>query len=246
MSGRKRAFTLIELMISIAIFAIFMAIGAGGASLHWLHRESDYRFALRNARYQVAAVRTANFDSLPPQTLAVGAGGWVQLAHKDLVRESVQVVGAEIPVQQVDNAKGRVQLTAAVGTRVSVSYGYYLPDRGEAHTVPVSAPYQVLLRNTPVIYVEQVRVADGKVVPASGYQVVGDKLELTADLAGKVVEIDYAGARIRNQVWGSYLDARLNSTVQTGPCKLMRIQESYGSQGLGRIDLNLVKVADKL
>ncbi|MBT9584214.1 hypothetical protein IV102_12805 [bacterium] len=233
-------------MISIAIFSIFLAIGLGGASLHWLHRESDYRFALRNARYQVAAVRTARFDSLPPQTLTVGAGGWVQLAHKDLVPESLQVLGAEIPVQQVDNAKGRALLTAAAGTRVCLSYSYYLPDRGEAHTVPTSAPYQIVLRNTPVLYVDQVRVADGKVVPASGYQVVGEKLELTAKVAGKVVEIDYAGARIRNQVGGSYLDAGLNSTLQPGPCKLMRIQESYGFQGMGRIDLNLVKVADKL
>lgn len=246
MAGKQRAFTLIELMISIALFSIFLATAVGGASFHWLHRESDYRFALRNARHQVAALRAASFDSLPPQTLTVTAEGWVTLAHRDVVPDSLEVLGNEVPVLQVDHAKGRVQLKASQGTRVSLNYRYYVPDSGEAHTVPSKAPYLIPLRNTPIFSIEQVRTAGGKVVPASGYQVMGDQLQMTADLAGQVVEVTYAGGRIRNQVGGSYLDAKLNPIASPGPCKLLRIQESYGAQGTGRIDLNLVKVADKL
>lgn len=245
MSGGQRAFTLIELMISIAIFSIFMAIGVGGASLHWLNRESDYRFALRNARHQVAALRSIDFDALPPETLPVGAKGWVQLAHGDLVENSLEILGGEVKLIEVDHARGRVRLDAPAGKRVSIAYGYYVADRGEAHTVARSAPYQILLRNTPVLSIEQVRAATGQVLPTSSYRVVGDTLELNSDWAGKVVEVDYAGGRIRNQVEGRYLDAELKPTLQAGPCKLIRIRESYGSKGTGRIDLNLVRVADK-
>ncbi len=246
MSGRKQGFTLIELMIAIALLAIFLGISFSNCSLHWLQRESSYRFALRNARHQVESVKVAPFDSLPPQTLTVGAQGWVQLAHSDLVPDSVQVVGSEITVLKVDTARGRVQLDTPAGGRLSVSYAYYLPDCGEAHTVPVSAPYQIQLINTPVLRIAQVRSADGKTLPATAYKRVGDSLELSAAWAGKVVEIDYCGAHIRNQVGGSFLDAGLNPTLQPGPCKLIRIQESYGLKGEGRIDLNLVRVADKL
>lgn len=246
MTGRVRAFTLIEQMIAIALLAIFMAIGLNTCSLHWLQRESSYRFALRNARHQVGVVRVAPFDSLPPQTLPVGSDGWVQLSHPDLVPNSVQVLGAEIAVKQVDGARGRVQLSANPGTRVSVGYGYFLPDQGEAHTVPASSPYRIPLSNTPVLQLKEVRLAEGKVLPPSSYRLSGDFLELPSEWAGRVVEVDYSGARIRNQVWGSYLSADLQPISQPGPCKLIRIQESYGVQGRGRIDLNLIKVADRL
>ena len=248
MRGSSRAFTLIELMISIALIAIFLATAVNRCTLCWLHRESHYRFALRNARHQVGQLRDARFDSLPPQTLQVGPDGWVQLAHTDLVPNSLQVLGSDVPVEDVQTAPGRVRLGAAPGSRVSLSYAYYLPDRGEAHTVPTVPPYRVALANTPVVQINQVRlvVGDGlQPLPSSAYQGTGSFLELGPALAGKVIEVDYAGESVRNQVSGTYLDANLQPIMRAGPYKRVTVREAYGPQGTGRIELDLIKAADK-
>lgn len=70
MSARRdRAFTLIEIMISIAILAILMAVPVSmNNRWQWLSRESDYRTALRNARWTLEALQDVPFDQLPPRT----------------------------------------------------------------------------------------------------------------------------------------------------------------------------------
>jgi len=249
MLGVRRGFTLIEIMISIALLAIGTTLALNRLSFTWLLRESDYRFALRNARHQVAWVQSTPFESLPPQQLVVGDQGFVTLAHGDLVPDSLKVSPASIAILKVDLAEGRVQLQAARGTRVVVDYRYYLPDQGEAHTVPTQAPYLVELRNQPVRRVVALRVAQDRtltLVPPAQYQVTPRGLVLSAALAGKVVEVEYTGERVRNQLSGGFLDERLQPTPKPGPCKQILVRESYGPQGGGNIELTLVKAAPRL
>ncbi len=72
-------------MISVAMIAIFLAVPMAANSIHYLNQESDYRFAVRNSRHQMEALRKAEFSHLPPETVRVGWGGWVILSHTDLV-----------------------------------------------------------------------------------------------------------------------------------------------------------------
>ena len=241
--GKRRGFTLIEAMISIAILAIFLAIPMAGAGvLNWLSPESAYRFALRNGRHQLEALRKIPLDQLPPQSVSVGADGWIQLGQSDLVPDSVRVAG-QTPLK-VDAELGRVQVSAAVGSKVIVDYRYYVPDEGEAHTVPAQAPFRVGLKNGPVARIVRVLVAQGDkltAVPKDRTKLAGDLLELPAELAGKVVVVDYRGDRIKNEVEGHFLDADLHPAEQPTRFKLMRVHESYGANSAGKLTLSLVK-----
>ena len=249
MKRKVGAFTLIELMICIAILAIILIIPMTAAgSLHWLSREKDYRFALRNARHQLGTLRKTPLDDLPPQTLVVGSQGWVQLAHSDIVPDSVVAAGQ--PPLEVDAEHGRVRLSSAQGSKVIVDYHYYVADQGEAHTIPANAPFQANLTNSPVRRIVSVQLAQGQqLTPLSPAKYRLDQasgtLDLDPALAGKVIVIEYLGERIRNQVSGQFLNADLLPDSQAGPAKLMRIQESYGPGQQGQMSLTLVKTGDK-
>ena len=237
--GRARAFTLIEIMICIALLSIFFAIAIHRADTGgWVSQEADYRFALRNARLQLEELRGAPFDSLPPQQLKVGRDGWVQLAHGQLVPDSVRCSSA---VQSVDNERGRVQLKAPPGQTVTVDYAYYVGDRGEAHTIPKSAPFRITLRNAPVLKVDGVHAYRGSQSRSVACRQFGDQLEFPAELAGQVVSVDYSGARVRNHVSGLFLDDRLGITDKPQPTRLLYVKEAYGQQGNTHVQLSLVK-----
>ena len=234
--GRARAFTLIEIMICIALLAIFFSIAVQRADTgDWLSHESDYRFALRNARNQLEELRNLPFDSLPPQRLKAEAGGWVQLAHFPLLPDSVQ---SKAPLLSLDLERGRVQLQASQGDLVVVNYAYYLSDVGEAHTVPAAPPYRISLRNAPVLQVERVQSYQGTQVRPASFRRIGDELEFSSELAGRVVSVDYSGARVRNQISGVFLNSRLQPTDQPSDCKLLYVKEAYGQS---HVQLSLVR-----
>lgn len=242
-------FTLIELMIVIAIMAI--VAGVPVAARNWVHgmnRESDYRFALRNARQQVAALRRAPFGALPPQVLPVPHDGWIQLAQRDLVPESTTLrdpQGADLgkPLK-VDAIQGRVQVPVQLAGRpVVVDYRFFMPDRDEAHTVPKAAPFEVPLANAPAVRVTGAWLARGDRLEPVKATLSGDgtRLALPAVAAGRVVVVDYVGSRIRNQVSGRFLGEDLQPAPGLGPVKLLKVQESYG-EGAGTMALTLLRV----
>lgn len=237
--GRARAFTLIEIMICIALLSIFFSIAVQRADTGgWLSQEADYRFALRSARLQLEELRALPFDSLPPQQVKVGRDGWVQLAHGQLVPGSVRCLSE---VKSVDEQQGRVQVGASVGQTVLVDYAYFVGDQGEAHTVPSSAPYRITLRNSPVVQVDRVHAYRGSQTRTVGCRQLGDQLEFAADLAGQVVSVDYSGARVRNQVSGIFLDDRLAPSLKPQDTRLLYVKEAYGQQGTTQMQLTLVK-----
>ena len=237
MRGQVRAFTLIELMICIAILAIFLGITIHRAdTVGWLAQESNYRFALRSARQQLEQLRQKPFESLPPQQLKVGRDGWVQLAHGQLVPNSLKT---SVSVRKLDLQKGRVQLEAPVGTLVVVDYAYFVSDQGEAHTI--AADGLATLRNSPVLNVDRVLLYQGSQSAPVSYTLQGDQLEFPASLAGRVVQVDYSGGSVRNQVSGIFLDDQLHTTAKVSRCKLLFVQEAYGRDGVARMQLSLVK-----
>ena len=237
MRGRSRAFTLIELMICIAIFTIFLGITIHRAdTVGWLAQESNYRFALRSARQQLDQLRQESFESLPPQQLKVGRDGWVQLGHRQLVPNSLKTSAS---VRKLDPEKGRVQLKASTGTSVIVNYAYFVADQGEAHTIAPDG--RITLRNSPVLKVDRVLLYQGSHSAPVGYAVQGDQLQFPLTLTGKVVQVDYSGGSVRNQVSGTFLDDQLQMTSKASRCKLIFVQEAYGRDGVARMQLSLVK-----
>ncbi len=237
--GRARAFTLIEIMICIALLSIFFSIAIHRADTSgWLSKESDYRYALRNARLQLEDLRAADFDSLPPQQVKVGRDGWVQLAHGQLVPRSLR---CRSKIRNLDETRGRVQLDTPAGSVVVVDYAFFAGDHGEAHTIPSSPPYRVTLRNSPVLRVEKATVYSGSHGRSATYRQVGEQLEFAPELAGQVVSVDYSGSRVRNQVSGLFLDGRLRASQQPTDTKLLYVQETYGQQGIAKLQLSLVK-----
>lgn len=250
MRGRSRAFTLIEVMIAVAILAILLAVPITTRNTcQNLQREADYRFALRNARLQMARLRALPFDRLPPRLITVGTGGRIDLGQPDLVPGSVTLhtlAGQPLPRPlQVQAEEGRLQVDPSLaGQRVLVNYSFYAPDSGEAHTVPRQPPCEVRLANAPVVRVERVLLARGESTSPLDYHLDRARgvLSLPASAAGRVVVVDYLGERLRNQVSGRFVDQDLEPSDRPGPFKLLTLQESYGGPVM-RLRLDFLKVA---
>ena len=238
-----RAFTLIEVMIALAIMAIVAGVPfAARHGLQGMTRESDYRFALRNARAQVELLRKAPFESLPPQVVRVPADGWIPLAWGNLVPGSVTLrEGAPL---EVDEVRGRVRVSPTLaGRTVMVDYRFWLPDRDEAHTVPARPPFEVPLVNAPALRLDRAWLAEGeRLAPLEGtLSADGTRLGVPERAAGRVVVVDYLGSRVRNQVSGRFLTEELGPSEGPGPVRLLRVRESYG-EGAGSMALTVLRV----
>lgn len=228
----RRGFTLIELMITIAILAIVLFVPVTGRhSLQGLSRESDYAFALRNATRQVDDLRRAPFDSVPPVVRTVPADGFLRVPP-EVVPGSVTMDG-----RATEPAGGFVK--AQPGRRVVLDYRCYLPDRGEAHTVPADG--RVTLLNTPVLGVVAVRLATGDRQAPLAASPTADGIQVDPAHAGRVVVVDYFGSRVRNELSGRFLGRDLHPVQGPGPVKELRVEEAYGG-AVRRMGLTLLKV----
>jgi len=233
-------------MIGIAILAIIAAIPISFRNgFGWLNRETDYRWALRNARWTLEELKRAPFDTLPPRVVTVDQHVQFQAGAVDVSVRGLD--GRDLPVAR-DPASGwpTWSSTAGVipvlprGKRVVLDYAYYPSDRGEAHTVPSTG--RLPLDNAPVTRIDAVWLARGDSLdPLSGWKLSGSELVLPSSAVGRVVRVDYAGERVRSRVSGRFLDERLQPIDHPGPFKLLRVEESYG--GTGRLALTLLRAA---
>lgn len=239
----NRAFTLIELMIAIAILAIIIAVPKGALhGLNRLAREDNYRHALANARYQLEQMRQEDYDSLPPQLLTVDANGQVKVSRKFLNADSVKVYREGQPVEARVVAPGIYQVDAGLkGQKVVVNYSFALPDKGEALVVDERG--EVELHNRPVVEVVAVhRAAGDKLTKLDGFKLLdrdSGRLQVGAQHAGQVVLVDYLGESVRNHLESSFLDAELLPTNKPGEAKLLKVVEQYG--GVLCMKLELVR-----
>lgn len=240
--GPRRGFTLIELMICIAILAIVMVVPLTARnSLQSLTRESDYRLALRNATRQLDELRAEPFGAVPPAVLRVPADGRVRL--RDVVPDSLalsDVDGTPLATPSLQGETVEVD-PALAGRQVILDYRAWLPDRQEAHTVPSRPPFVVPLVNGPALRLEAVRLATGDRQAPLQARLTEAGVEVPGSAAGRVVVVDYLGSRVRNQVSGRFLTLDLQPARGVGPVKELRIRESYGGQAMA-MGLTLLKV----
>jgi prepilin-type N-terminal cleavage/methylation domain-containing protein len=224
-----RAFTLIEVMIGIAILAIVLAIPRSARnSVQGLALEANSRRALRNARANLDELRRQGFDRLPPELLTVAPDGTVSPSQPHVVPGSLEI-------RTLDGQPPRP------GARVVAEYRFSLPERGEAHTVPSRAPHRVELIRGPVRELIGVFLATGETlqpIPASLSE-ERKALVLPATMAGRVVVADYLGEGPGAEAWGSFLSESLQPTDQPTDFKLLHLQRNDGGPG---VHLTLLRV----
>lgn len=229
---RGRAFTLIELMIVIALMAIMFAIPLGSINrMRAFGREAAQQSALRQADQALEELAEAPYDRLPPRQVVVPPNGLIQLPPF-LTEASVR----GHPGATVDLDSGRIRVPPSLaGRRVIIDYAYNLVQAGEAHSVPQRPPYTVLLNERPVRGVQGVRQARGEhLAPVTDWKLLPDgRLSLPARLAGGVVEVSYCGGRTPLRVSGQML--RSDLTPGEGPFKLIRVEQDDKLPGAVRL-----------
>ncbi|MGI5844661.1 MAG: type II secretion system protein [Candidatus Xenobium sp.] len=216
-----RAFTLIELMIGIAILAIVLAMPRSARnSVQGLALEAHSRRTLRNARVNLDELRRRDFDRLPPELLEVAPDGTVSPSQP-------HVVPGSLKMRTLDGGPPRP------GARVVAEYRFCLPERGEAHTVPSQPPHRVELAQAPVHELLGVFLAAGETLQPISASLSEDRKALLfpASLAGRVVVADYLGEGPGAEVWGSFLSENLRPTDQPTAFKLLHLQWNGGEPG---------------
>lgn len=227
---RIRAFTLIELMICIALLSIWMAVPiAATANLHAVTREEHVREALRNARLQLARLERTPFEQLPPRVVR---GREVRL-QEGCVEVRAREGGREIPAR-VEG--GRVRFDRNV--EAVVDYAFLPALEGEAHTVRGA-----VRTNLPLQEVLAVRLARGeRSSPLSGWSARDGLLHLPAGLEGQVVEVDYRSSKLQLRITGKFLDESLRPSDRPTRLKLIELTELYGPRE-GGLRLTLLRGA---
>jgi prepilin-type N-terminal cleavage/methylation domain-containing protein len=216
-----RAFTLIELMIGIAILAIVLAMPRSARnSVQGLALEAHSRRTLRNARVNLDELRRRDFDRLPPELLEVAPDGTVSPSQP-------HVVPGSLKMRTLDGGPPRP------GARVVAEYRFCLPERGEAHTVPSQPPHRVELAQAPVRELLGIFLAAGETLQPISASLSEDRKALLfpASLAGRVVVADYLGEGPGAEVWGSFLSENLRPTDQPTAFKLLHLQWNGGEPG---------------
>jgi prepilin-type N-terminal cleavage/methylation domain-containing protein len=226
-SRASRGFTLIELMICLAIMAIVMSAGAftWNRSLAWFNQEHDYALALEMARSAMDDLRHRPFESLPPHVVPHHALAAWQAPSGNRV-----LVGT----RRVRPLPGCASYLVDYDFEVHAS-------TGECARVPRQAPYRLRLQNEPVRQVLEVMRLDGPApvrvaaTQAAPFVVVGP------GAAGAVLRVSYLGA-VRIVADGRFLDADLHETEVPGPAKLIRLHVRHGAEQQGALDLVMVRM----
>ena len=242
----KRAFTLIETMIVIAILSILLAVpllvhNTSGN----LTRELSYREASETAELSRELLQGLPFEDLPPRTVTVQPGGVVNLGQISVENDLVQLRwpdGRSAGQANLEEGKLRVAPEWA-GRTIVVDYRLlmnFLPGQGESHTVGRDG--SLTLSHGPVRRVGAVWLSDGeKLARLTDFRIDGDILRLSPELADRVVTVDYQGEAIRTEVEGRFLNTNLVPQLQTSEYKSIRLTTYYG--GRTPVVQGLLKVA---
>lgn len=238
----KRAFTLIEIMICIAVLAIlFVTEAAHLMVFRHLRDEGREARALSQARQQLAVLHRMSFAKLPPFVGAVGRGGWTRLGPRDLLPGSISAIqlgkGALTP-EEVDAPAGTVRLPgAAVGQPLLVDYEFYLPQRNEVHRISGDV---VELEDSPVHRVSGVWLGQGdRCLPLTGWRLEApNRLRLPAAVRTGVVVVDYRGDQEAVVVSGSFVDESLRPSSAPTPFKLIRLHSPERHWELSLLKVN--------
>ncbi len=233
----KRAFTLIEMMITISLLGILLASqGAIFHSLARLQRQQDFAGAARQAEAQLKQLNQVPFELLPPQVLSPDRQGWLQLGRPDLDVSSLRISRLEgvpqVPAPlQVDAGSGRVQLGSSLaGQSLLVDYAFFPANQGETHRV--GADGQIQLENQPVARVQQVWLARAEqTVPFRDWRLLAEGgLQLGPSARGQVLMVDYRGRSQANRVEGQFLSQDLRPQSTPSPLKLLTLREIYAGK----------------
>lgn len=243
--GQVRGFTLIEMMISIAILAIVGAIAVSSlVQFRGVVRERQYERSLALAQRQLARLRQAPFETLPPEVVKVGPGGRIKLSQRDLVEGSVRLWrpdgATEVAPGKVDLEQGVLELSPDLaGQQVVVDYQFQLPDTGEAHYLDQQGG--ITLENPPIRRLEGVLLARGdQLVPVTNYSLQGDRVVIKGAPDKGLVVADYLGGPDGNQAGGRFLDHKMQDSGKPSDLKMITLQEPYN--GPFRVSLTLLKV----
>lgn len=244
--GTRRAFTLIELMISIAIIAIMFAIATSTLmEFGALQRQKKFQASLEQSSNHFDYLRKADFHSLPPEVKTVGSGGVIVLSQDDIIADSVIIrdsqTGKEFSVANFSSAERKVRLEGApVGASLVVDYDFYLP----AENVCCFADEQgkVQLESLPELRVHRVSLAKGETLEElSEYKLVGKELLLPSRAANGLVVIDLQDEQKRNRVSGEFLGQDLSPRTSPSSTKILQVQEPF--QGAWKMSLPFLKEA---
>ena len=245
MRGNRAGFTLIELMISVALLAIMLGVSTSFLMEFGAHqRQLEYSNSLEQAPAQLQQLRDIPFGSLPPQVLKVSQGGMVKLPPYRILASSLKVKEADSG-KVIDSAKfvpdkNAVSLSGvAVGKKVVVDYEFVVPHREQAFFV--SPQGEVVIDGVGEVEIVGARVAAGnRLTPLTEFKLAGRRLQVSSKLAGKLVVLEYLDQSC-NRVGGKFLSQDLQ--ISKGPTKTRLLEVSEPFEGGWRMRLPILREA---
>ncbi|MCD4785604.1 MAG: prepilin-type N-terminal cleavage/methylation domain-containing protein [Candidatus Eremiobacteraeota bacterium] len=257
----ERGFTLIEVMICIAIIAIVVTTGAKLIkNYNWMARETHYSDAVRQMKAQKKIISTKSFNSIPPEIHILPKNGKIRLSNNNIIKDTIKIstrdkngagrhFSQNLPVENFNLDEGNNTLVILgnnlQGKEILVNYKYILPDRGEAATVPEKSPYEIRLFNSPIVKLENVELVKGnKFTPISSkdYSYKEDSNVICFDkkYAGKVIRVTYIGGAIKSVCSSEFIDEKLQPATNLTGMKFVKIVENYGLKH--NIEIGILKV----
>ena len=242
MIHKIRAFTLIEIMISIAILAILIgSLFIITSDMRWISHEADYFNAVNLMKLNDRLVSEKSFYSLPPEVKVIPPDGSVSLENRYIIPKSVVVITSDSDTllpddYKLDSGNGLITFIPRklTGKKVIVKYSYLIPDSGELCRVPEKSPFSVDLLNNPISYVLMVEKIEGNrrsLVHNSFYKYKpgDDSISFNKNMAGHVVQVRYLGEKIKNVCSGRFINPEtLNESSTPTEMKIITIREVYG------------------
>jgi len=244
-----RAFTLIEVMISIALIAILLTGELRVYhSLSRLRRNSEYASAGGQARDLLAQLRKLPFDKLPPQLLKADRQGWVQLGQTHVDADSIRVHRLSGPpegvsLRQSRPQEGRLQVDPKLcGQSFWIEYDFWGLQRNEVHRVPRDGLLH--LERGPVIGVDRVSLAQGdRLLPTQEFTLESGQIRLGEAARGRVAVVDYRGQNSSCRIRGQFVDEQLRPQQAPSSIKLLEVRSRY--QGHEEFCVSLLRMAER-
>lgn len=241
---KQAGFTLIEVMISIALFSIMLiALWHVSRAFHQFVNEEDYRLACIAAHRNFLKITSGR--EFPPEVHSVPDSLEVtlyNLPYPNTVR--VYWMGKMVPPEQYAHKQGTKKISFTQlykGKEVVINYTIPFLVWDELRTIPKET-HKIFLSNTPIEKVLSVKLADNRTLhPFSQYKInlKENSLEFPSNLTGRVVLLSYKGKRFKGLLSGEFASSDLERTV-TYPTKWKILKLKVGD-GTKWLDLFTIK-----